>query len=121
MVTAEEIRARVEAADKDRIQARADTAAKIAADIDKRNKVLAELAEIDAAIATGLADSTAIMTVAELSAFTGIPVSDLAPGTALARGGRGGRQPRRKTAGARKSRAVTSSTSTPPVAVSSDF
>jgi hypothetical protein len=121
MVTAEEIRARVEAADKDRIQARADTAAKIAADIDKRSKVLAELAEVDAAIAAGLADSTAIMTLAELSAFTGIPVSDLAPGSTPTRGGRGNRQPRRKTAGAKRSRAVTASPSTPPVAVSSDY
>jgi DNA-binding protein H-NS len=121
MVTAEEIRARVEAADKDRIQARAETAAKIAADIDKRTKVLAELAEVDAAIAAGLAESTAIMTLAELSAFTGIAVSDLAPGVAPAPGGRGGRQPRRKAAGARKSRAVVASGATPPVAVSSDF
>lgn len=121
MVTAEEIRARVEAADKDRIQARADTAAKIAANIDKRNKVLAELAEVDAAIAAGLADSTAIMTLKELSAFTGIAVSDLTPSVATARGGRGGRQPRRRTAGAQKSRAVTASPSIAPVAVSSDF
>jgi len=93
MVTADEIRARVEAADKERIQARADTAAKIAANIEKRRNVLAELAEVDAAIAAGLADSTAIMTLAELSAFTGIAVSDLAPGTTPGRGGRSGRQP----------------------------
>ncbi len=115
MVTADEIRARVEAADKERIQARADAAARIAADIDKRSKVRAELAEIDAAITAGLAESTAIMTLAELSAFTGIVVSDLTPGTTPS--GRGGRQPRRKAAGTRKSRAA----STAAVPVSSDF
>lgn len=115
MVTADEVRARVEAADKERIQARADAAAKIAVNIDKRSKVRAELAEIDAAITAGLAEATAIMTLAELSAFTSIAVADLTPGTTPS--GRGGRQPRRKAAGTRKSRAATTS----PVAVSSDF
>src|SRR6478752_6391332 len=104
MVTADEIRARVEAADKDRIQARADAAARIAADIERRTRVRAELAEIDAAITAGLADAAAIMTLAELSAFTGIPEADLASATGAVSGGRRGRQPRRKSAGARKSR-----------------
>ena len=62
MVTADEIRARVEAADQARIQARAETAAKIAAEIDRRTEVRAELAKVDRAITAGLAESAAIMT-----------------------------------------------------------
>jgi hypothetical protein len=121
MVTADEIRARVEAADKSRIQARADAAAKIAADIERRTKVRAELAEVDAAITAGLADAAAIMTLAELSAFTGIPEADLAPATGPVNGGRHGRQPRRKSAGTRKSRAVVTPASSAAVTVSSDY
>ena len=115
MVTADEIRARVEAADKDRIQARADAAAKIAADIERRTKVRAELAEIDAAITAGLADAAAIMTLAELSAFTGIPEADLSPATSAGNGGRRGRQPRRKAVGTRKSRAAVTPAASAPV------
>jgi hypothetical protein len=121
MVTADEIRARVEAADKDRIQARADAAARIAADIERRTTVRAELAQIDAAITAALADAAAIMTLAELSAFTGIPEADLSPATGVGDGGRRGRQPRRKTVGTRKSRAAVAPGASAPVAVSSDY
>jgi hypothetical protein len=121
MVTADEIRARVEAADKDRIQARADAAARIAADIEKRSKVRAELAEIDAAITAGLAASTAIMTLAELSAFTGIPVTELDPPPGPITGSRRRRQPRRRPAGTRKTRPVVTPTGSAPVTVSSDY
>ena len=121
MVTADEIRARVEAADKDRIQARADAAAKIAADVERRTKVRAELAEIDAAITAGLADAAAIMTLAELSAFTGIPEAELSPVAVTVNGGRHGRQPRRKSVAARKSRAVVTPAASAPVSVSSDY
>ena len=121
MVTADEIRARVEAADKDRIQARADAAARIAADIERRTTVRAELAEIDAAITADLAAAAAIMSLAELSAFTGIPETDLSPATTAGNGGgRRGRQPRRKTV-ARKNRAVVTPNASAPVAVSSDY
>ena len=111
MVTAEEIRARVAAADQERVKARSDAAAKIAAEVERRAKVRAELAEIDAAI----------MTLAELSEFTGIPVAELSP-TAVNTVG-GGRRPARrkaKIAGVRKSRSAASDSASP-VAVSSDF
>jgi hypothetical protein len=61
------------------------------------------------------------MTLAELSAFTGIPEGDLASATGAVNGGRRGRQPRRKSAGARKSRAVVTPASSAPVTVSSDY
>ncbi len=78
----------------------------------------AELAEIDAAITAGLAEAAAIMTLAELSAFTGIPEADLSPTTTT---GNGGRQPRRKAAGTRRSRAVVTPAASAPVTVSSDY
>ena len=119
-MTADEIRARVEAADKTRIQARADAAAKIAADIERRIKVRAELAEIDAAITAGLAESAAIMTLAELSEFTGIATTELSPPVIESGPGRTRRPTRRKSAGgARKSR-LTGTGSASPVTVSSD-
>ena len=121
MVTADEIRARVEVADKIRIQARADAAARIAADIERRTRVRAELAEIDAAVAAGLAESAAIMTLAELSEFTGISESELAPPTIARDNGRTRRPSRRKAAGgARKSRPAVADAAAP-VTVSSDY
>ena len=77
MVTADEIRARVEAADRARIQARADTAAEIAADVERRTTVAAELAEIDASLTARIDAAAAVMTLAELAEFTGIPETEL--------------------------------------------
>ena len=77
MVTAEEIRARVEAADRARIQARADAAAEIAADVERRTTVVAELAEIDASLTARIDAAAAVMTLAELAEFTGIPETEL--------------------------------------------
>ena len=77
MVTAEEIRARVEAADRARIQARADAAAQIAADVERRRTVVAELAEIDASLTARIDAAAAVMTLAELAEFTGIPETEL--------------------------------------------
>ena len=77
MVTAAEIRARVETADRARIQTRADAAAGVAADVERRKVTLAELAEIEAAIATGVSESAAVMTLRELAEFTGIPEREL--------------------------------------------
>ena len=121
MVTADEIRARVEAADKIRIQARADAAARIAADIERRTKVRSELAEVDAAVAAGLAESAAIMTLTELSEFTGISVSELSPPVIAPDNRRTRRPARRKAAGgARKSRLAVADAAAP-VTVSSDY
>ena len=121
MVTADEIRARVEAADKIRIQARADAAARIAADIERRTKVRAELAEVDAAVAAGLAESAAIMTLAELTEFTGIPVSELSPPIITPDTGRSRRPARRKTAGGARKRRPAVADAAAPVTVSSDY
>src|SRR5664279_794863 len=77
MVTADEIRARVEVADRARIQARADAAAEIAADVERRTTVVAELAEIDASLTARIDAAAAVMTLAELAEFTGIPETEL--------------------------------------------
>lgn len=120
MVTEDEIRARVQAADLSRSQARAEAAAKIAAYVIRRKKARAELAEIDSAIAAAVAESSDIMTVAELSDFIGVPQSELlptdAPGEVIPR-----RQARRKAAGSRRIRPAAAPASDATVAVSSDF
>ena len=77
MVTADEIRKRVEAADRDRIQSRADAAAAIAAAVEQRTKIRAELAELEATIANRIKASEAVMSLAELAEFTGIPITEL--------------------------------------------
>ena len=77
MVTADEIRARVETADRARIQARADAASQIAADVERRTTVVAELAEIDASLTARIDAAAAVMTLAELAEFTGIPETEL--------------------------------------------
>ena len=121
MVTEDEIRARVQAADMSRSQARAEAAAKIAAYVIRRKKARAELAEIDGAIAAAVADSSDIMTVAELAEFIGVAESELAPASEAPTSGVPRRQARRKVAGTRKIRPVARSATDAPVAVSSDF
>lgn len=121
MVNEDEIRARVKAADMSRSEARAEAAAKIAAYVIRRKKVRAELAEIDAAIAAAVTESSDIMTMAELAEFIGVAEDELGlqtgtPPVALPR-----RQARRKAAGTRKIRPVAGPASDSPVAVSSDF
>ena len=105
MVTADEIRARVEAADRARIQARADTAAEIAADVERRTTVAAELAEIDASLTARIDAAAAVMTLAELAEFTGIPETEL-----RAVGSRTGESRSRRTAGGGKSQRGKSTT-----------
>jgi len=121
MATEDEIRARVEAADQSRLAARADAAIKIAAAVEKRTTLRTELAEVDAAIAAAVAESGSVMTLAELSAFTGIDESELVPAATADDSTRRGRAPRRKTAGARKVRSAIAPASPDSVAVSSDF
>ncbi len=120
MVTEDEIRARVQAADLSRSQARAEAAAKIAAYVIRRKKARAELAEIDTALAAAVAESSDIMTVAELSEFIGVAQSELlpmaAPADAVPR-----RQARRKAAGSRRIRPAAVPSTDATVAVSSDF
>jgi len=98
MVTAAEICARVETADRARIQTRADAAARVAADVERRKVTLAELAEIEAAIATGVSESAAVMTLRELAEFTGIPQRELRVAGRGAGDGSARRSTRRKPA-----------------------
>src|SRR4051812_41705837 len=77
MVTADEIRKRVEAADRARVQSRADAAAAIATAVEQRTKVRTELAELEASIVAQVKDAEAVMSLAELAEFTGIPVTEL--------------------------------------------
>lgn len=91
MVTTDEIRKRVEAADRARVQSRADAAAAIATAVERRTKVRAELAELDASISTQVRESATVMTVDELAEFTGIPVAEFGAQTRTGRGRKSGR------------------------------
>lgn len=77
MVTTDEIRKRVEDADRDRIKRRADAAEAIATAVEQRTKARAALAELEASIAAQVKDSEAVMSLDELAEFTGIPVTEL--------------------------------------------
>jgi hypothetical protein len=101
MVTADEIRKRVEAADRARVQSRADAAAAIATAVEQRTKVRAELAELEAAIDTQVKASEAVMSLAELAEFTGIPVTEL---RATGRGARSGKATRSTSTRGRSAR-----------------
>jgi hypothetical protein len=101
MVTVDEIRARVEAADKLRIQARADAAANVAEGAERRATVARELAELDAALAADVAAAEKVMTMVELVDFTGLSEHDLAGAGAA---GRGRPSRRRAASGARTPR-----------------
>lgn len=71
MVTAEEIRARVEQADRARIQIRADAAGKVATALARRTEAAQQLAVAEAAITAALGEAGAVMTLDELAEFTG--------------------------------------------------
>lgn len=77
MVTVEEIRARVEEADKARIAQRADAAARVAESVRRRAELAAALAEQDAVVTGALADARALLTDEELIDFTGLSSADL--------------------------------------------
>lgn len=90
MVTVEEIRARVEEADKARIAQRADAAARVAESVRRRAELAASLAEQDAVVTGALADARALLTDDELMEFTGLSPSDL-PDRAARNGRKSGR------------------------------
>ena len=77
MVTVEEIRARVEEADKARIAQRADAAARFAESVRRRAELAAALAEQDAVVTGALADARALLNDDELIDFTGLSPADL--------------------------------------------
>ena len=94
MVTAEEIRARVEEADKARISQRADAAARVAESVRRRAELAAALAEQDAVVAGALADARSLLTDDELVEFTGLSPADL-PDRSTKGGRRGSRGARK--------------------------
>ena len=77
MVTTDEIRKRVETADRARVQSRADAAAAIATAIEQRAQARAQLADLEASIAAQVKQSEAVMSLEELAEFTGIPITEL--------------------------------------------
>ena len=77
MVTADEIRQRVERADQARAKARADTATEVATLVEKRTRARVELTDVEAAAAFAIDAAGAVMTVDELATFTGIPITEL--------------------------------------------
>ena len=117
MATEDEIRARVEAADQARIRVRADMAAKIATLVAKREQLREELSETESLLAAALVESDSVMTRAELSSFTGVEDTDLQPEPAA----EAVRQRGRKSSGTRKSRQNHRTSSSSPIAISSDF
>ena len=88
MVTAEEIRSRVETVDKARIQARADAAAKVAEGAERRAAVARELTDLDAALAADVAAAGQVMSMAELIDFTGLSEDELSSASASGASGR---------------------------------
>jgi hypothetical protein len=117
MATEDEIRARVEAADRARIQVRADIAAKIATLFAKRAQLRDALSETESLLAAALVESDSVMTRAELSSFTGVEDTQLSPEAEAETG----RQRSRKSAGARKGRQNHPNTPASTIAISSDF
>ena len=77
MVTADEIRQRVEQADQARLHARVDAAARIAELVVQRAKARTDLAALEANTAAQIEAAGAVMTVDELAGFTGIPIAEL--------------------------------------------
>lgn len=76
MVTAEEIRARVEEADRARIQVRADAAGKVATALAQRAEAARQLATAEATITAALSEAGTVMTLDELAEFTGESVRE---------------------------------------------
>lgn len=77
MVTADEIRARVKAADEARIANRADRAATVADVYSRRAEVLAELERIETQLTASVRSATEVMTFDELVTFVDVPRAGL--------------------------------------------
>ena len=116
MVTTNEIRKRVEDADRDRIKRRADAAEAIAAAVEQRTKARAALAELEASIAAQVKESEAVMSLDELAKFTGLPLAELRSTGRGARSGKTGRSTStRGRSGRTTGRTRTESAATPVV------
>ena len=102
MVTVDEIRALVEAADKARIAKRADAAARVAEGVRRRAELAAALAEQDAVLTSALTDARAVMTDDELVEFTGLSLAEL-PAPVVKNARRGGRTARKGATGKARS------------------
>ena len=77
MVTADEIKARVKAADEARIASRADRAAAVAEAHSRRAAALTELKRVEAELTAAVNAATEVMTFDELVAFSDVPRTDL--------------------------------------------
>ena len=108
MVTVEEIRARVEEADKARIAQRADAAARVAESVRRRAELAAALAEQDAVVTGALADARALLTDDELIDFTGLSRADL-PGRPARNDRKSGRGVRKTSTTSRRPRSTSRS------------
>lgn len=78
MTTADEIRARVKAADEARIESRADRAAAVAEAHGRRAVARATLDQLDTDLTAAVRAAAEVMTLDELVDFAGVPRSDLA-------------------------------------------
>lgn len=84
---ADQIKARVRAADQERIARRADAAAAVATALSERDDLVRQLAQAEAKLSDQIAAATKeLMTTKELAEFIGVKFADL-PG-APRRGGR---------------------------------
>lgn len=77
MVTVDEIRARVQAADEARIAVRAERAADVAGKHNQLTELRAALADGEAAFKASAAAALEVMSVDELAEFAGVPKGDV--------------------------------------------
>lgn len=116
MVTASEIRARVEAADRARIEARATAAERVLTAVQQRDEIAAKLSSADAAIGAAIAEASSVMTLDELADFMGRPLRELKAITLRTGGSRRRRPAKKNHAGNSKPAAPTPKAPTEPAA-----
>lgn len=71
------IRQRIEAADQARLRARVEAAENVATLVEARAQARANVAGLEATSAAAIEAAGAVMTLDELAAFTGIPLTEL--------------------------------------------